>query len=81
MSSEVYQVRTSMDQEEKIRKQAKKNVEIARLNILHTFLVGKIALNCILRSNFLVKTSAEVDFQGNKLHLCQRDKTKTIPLR
>ena len=56
-----------MVQEETVSKQAKKNVEIARLNILHTFLVGKIPPNCILGSNFPVKTAEKVDLKDNKL--------------
>ena len=66
-SEEAYQVRTAMGKEEMVSKQAKKNREIAGLNIPHTFLLGKIAPNCSLRSNLFSKTSWEVDFKANKL--------------
>ena len=56
-----------MGQEEIVSKQEEKNVEIASLNIPYRFLVSKIAPNCILRSNFLGKISAEVDFKAKKL--------------
>ena len=54
-----------------VSKQAETNVEIAGLNIPHTFLVGKIAPNCILGRNFLAKISTEVYFKANKLYLHQ----------
>ena len=56
-------------------------MEIAGLNIPHIFLMGKNAPNCILKSNFLAKTAAEVYFKANKLYLHQEDKTKTAPLQ
>ena len=62
ISEEAYQVRKSMGQEEMVSKQAEIKVKIAGLNIPHIFLVGKIAPNCILRSNFLAKISEEVNF-------------------
>ena len=70
-----------MGQKEMVSKKAQKNMEIARFNIPYTFLLGEISPNCILRSDFLEKTAAEVDFKGKKLHLCQGDKTKTAPLQ
>ena len=63
-----------------VRKQIKTNIEIARLNIPNIFLVGKIAPNCILESNFFAKTSEEVDFKVNELFLYKRDKTEIISL-
>ena len=56
-------------------------MKIAGLNIPHIFLMGKNAPNCILKSDFLAKTAAEVYFKANKLHLHQEDKTKTAPLQ
>ena len=70
-----------MGQEEMVSKQAQTNVEISRFNIPYTFLVGKIAPNCILGSDFVVKTASEVDFKVNKLSLYQGDKTKIAPLQ
>ena len=55
-----------------VSKQVETNVEIAGLNIPHNFLVGKIAPNCILGSDFLAKTSEEVDIKANEIHLHQR---------
>ena len=69
-----------MGQEETVNKQAKKNVEIAGFNILHTFLEGKIAPNCILRSNFLAKTAAEVGFKADELLLYQEDRISVAPV-
>ena len=60
-----------MGQEEMVSKQAETNMKISGINIPHTFLVGKIAPNCILGSGFLAKTSAEVDFKANELRLHQ----------
>ena len=68
---EAYQVQTTMSKGEMVSKQAKKTVKIARLNIPHTFLVGKIAPNCILGSNFLEKIFKKVDFKGNELQFYQ----------
>ena len=53
------------------------NVEIARFTIPHTFLVGGISPDCILGSNFLAKTAAQVGFKVRKLNLHQRDRTGT----
>ena len=52
-SENAYQVRIAMDQEEMVYKTSTNiHVEIARFNIPHTFLVVKIAPNCILRKQF-----------------------------
>ena len=72
MSEETYQVRTAMGQEQMVSKQTKTNVKIVGLNILHSFSVGKIAPNYILKSDFFAKISAKVDFKANKLGLYQR---------
>ena len=64
-----------------VSKYVQTNVEIAGFNIPYTFLVGKIAPNCILRSSFLTKTAAEVYFKANELFLNQRDKIGTAPVR
>ena len=69
-----------MVQKETVNKQAKKNVEIAGFNILHTFLEGKIAPNCILRSNFLAKIAVEVGFKANELLLYQGDRISVAPV-
>ena len=61
-----------MDQEEAVSKLAKKNMKVPMVNIPRIFLVGRISPNCILGSDFLIKTAIEVDFKANKLHLHQR---------
>ena len=71
-SKEAYQVRTSMGQEETVSKQVKTNMEIARLNIPHTFLVGRTVSNCILDSNFLTKTATKVDFKAKRVAFVSR---------
>ena len=63
-----------MGQEEKVSKQAQKNVEITGFSIPHTFLMGEISLNCILGSDFFANTAEEVDFKAQKICLHQRDK-------
>ena len=70
-----------MVQEEIVSKQAQTNMEIAGLNIPHTFLVNEISPNCILGSDFLAKITAKVDFKANKLCLHQGYKTRTAPVR
>ena len=69
-----------MGQEEMVSKQAQTSIEIAGFSIPHTFLVGEIAPNCILGSNFLTKTTVEVDIKTNELCLYQGENTKTAPL-
>ena len=64
-----------------VSKQVQTSVEIASFNIPRTFLVGEVSLNCILRSDFLAKTAAEVDFKAKKLRSRQGDKTKTAPVQ
>ena len=54
-------------------------METARFNIPHTFLMSKIAPNCILGSDFVVKTASEVDFKVNELSLYQGDKIEIAP--
>ena len=81
MSEDTYQVQTSKGQEETVTKQAHPNMEIARFNIPHNLLVGKIAPNCILGSNFVAKIDAEVDSKTNMPCLHQRDKISLAPVR
>ena len=48
-------------------------METVSFTIPHSFLVGEISPNCILRSSFLVKIATEVDYNINKLCLYQGD--------
>ena len=43
----------------------------------HTILVGGVSLDCTLGSDFLVKTTASIDFKSKEPHLHQGDKTGT----
>ena len=80
-SQDACKVQKAMGQEKMVSKQDQSNVEIARFNIPHTFLVGEISPNCILGSDFLAKIAAEVDFKANKLCLHQGDKIRIALVR
>ena len=79
-SKDAFQVWIAMGQQEMVSKQAQTNVEIASLNIPHNFLVSKISLNCIFRSDFLAQMAADLDFQVKELCLHQGDKIGIAPV-